>query len=436
MRLGAGFPDMALRTNPIVIVGMHRSGTSLLAAMLSRLGVFFGRERDFFSADSRNETGYFELQEQIAFNRKLFRFFDLAYDRVEPLPDNWREFPGIGALKEGIRDLISKHFDNQQVWGWKEPLTTVLLPIYNEVLSELGLEPLYLICVRDPSHVVQSLNRWQVGAACRREPQLGEVAEGLWTHYTISAFRETIGHHRSAIRFEQLLKNPIESLEYLTRRIPVWNPSDASWQEVRALVRPDLDHGSNADTTQLNSLTRQVDALSIKAATERSLLEGKGLDAEIVDLADSFQDYRRLIGDGRPTRGCVELHWEIDGRRGTCGVELDLRRWQILEFKIPARVRGTILATMYPLPCRLHVRRAEWVAGVDRMPVNLSKGGAVFQGSRKGISSLLVLPETEPFGFHVTGSPGSRLQLEVFVDANQTVSLEALRFALSQRKQG
>lgn len=44
----------------VVILGMHRSGTSLVANLLQQAGFFVGRSEDLIRADRWNQKGYFE----------------------------------------------------------------------------------------------------------------------------------------------------------------------------------------------------------------------------------------------------------------------------------------------------------------------------------------------------------------------------------------
>lgn len=54
-----------------IVVGMHRSGTSVLMNLLQRAGADLGDPAGFYPCDRWNPDGYFEQQEILTANRKL-----------------------------------------------------------------------------------------------------------------------------------------------------------------------------------------------------------------------------------------------------------------------------------------------------------------------------------------------------------------------------
>ena len=145
---------MNLPSQPVVILGMLRSGTSAVAAALSRLGLFLGKESDFYPPDEYNERGYWELAEMIGVNRRCLTALFMGYHQVGPIPTKWRELPPADSCLDEIESVISKLSDGQTLWGWKEPRTSVLLPLYKEVLARNALHPHYIICVRNRARTV------------------------------------------------------------------------------------------------------------------------------------------------------------------------------------------------------------------------------------------------------------------------------------------
>ena len=57
------------RVSPIIVTGMHRSGTSLMASLLATLSIDIGQQ--FLPADSNNPLGYFEDVEFLKFQRRV-----------------------------------------------------------------------------------------------------------------------------------------------------------------------------------------------------------------------------------------------------------------------------------------------------------------------------------------------------------------------------
>lgn len=152
---------------PVIIIGMHRSGTSLLTRVLQRSGFFMG------TGASRNEEAAFTN----AINAWLFREASATWDRPEPMdalladeplkpvlidymdgltrgPASWR-FLG---LRRGIR--YGNMHRQGAPWGWKDPRNTWTLPLWLEVFPNARI----LHIARHGVDVAESLRvrRWHV----------------------------------------------------------------------------------------------------------------------------------------------------------------------------------------------------------------------------------------------------------------------------------
>ena len=135
--------------HPLILLGMHRSGTSLTSRLLKEMGVYMG---DQLSRDA--EAIYFQK-----LNRRIFRDVGVKWGYVDPLLEamNSDQFIdkqekmvlkamfGDGSslgLRNGIADFFgtkiwSKILKNQPInWGWKDPRTTITFPIWLRVFNQ------------------------------------------------------------------------------------------------------------------------------------------------------------------------------------------------------------------------------------------------------------------------------------------------------------
>src|SRR5215218_4112214 len=55
----------------VCVLGMHRSGTSLVAGILRQLGVDLGPDDELLPPDPNNRSGYFELAELVHINDEI-----------------------------------------------------------------------------------------------------------------------------------------------------------------------------------------------------------------------------------------------------------------------------------------------------------------------------------------------------------------------------
>jgi GT2 family glycosyltransferase len=145
---------------PLVITGMHRSGTSLVASWLAAAGVDLGAR--LLAADAGNPTGYFEDLGFLDLDRRMLR--EAVPEGEAGHPDwGWTESERLdrgrfAAHREAARALIAAAQDRPGPggpWGWKDPRTTLLLDFWDDLLPEAR----YILLYRFPWEVADSMQR-------------------------------------------------------------------------------------------------------------------------------------------------------------------------------------------------------------------------------------------------------------------------------------
>jgi hypothetical protein len=166
---------------PVIVIGMHRSGTSLVAAMLAILGVYMGPEmRRVVQPDGAvdpdakaRESGYAEAEAFRLLNERLLQRAGAAWNRPEPFLQRRNDPPfaaaclrrielaSFGSLHTGYLNEMPRA---EGGWGWKDPRTSLTLPYWLKLFPEA-----WVVHVRrDPNAVADSLQRrarsWQAAA--------------------------------------------------------------------------------------------------------------------------------------------------------------------------------------------------------------------------------------------------------------------------------
>jgi hypothetical protein len=132
----------------LVITGMHRSGTSLLASAAQRTGVDIGSELN--PATRGNLRGHFE---DVGFLRFHERFMERRGLPVFSPPMEW--VPQATPEEETeARELLARQ-GSKPLWGFKDPRTSLFLDFWDPLLPA----PFYLFVFRHPVEVVLSLLR-------------------------------------------------------------------------------------------------------------------------------------------------------------------------------------------------------------------------------------------------------------------------------------
>lgn len=171
---------------PLVVAGMHRSGTSLLASLAAAAGVSMGDR--LLEADRANPLGYFEDVGFLSLQQRMLTDCTPADDgghRDWGWTENERlDRQRFSLYREEARSLVESRRGTGRPWGWKDPRTTLALDFWDENLPDAR----YLCVYRYPWDVADSMQR--LGAEIfLRNP---EYAYRIWAFYN----RHLLDFHR------------------------------------------------------------------------------------------------------------------------------------------------------------------------------------------------------------------------------------------------
>ena len=132
-----------------IVLGMHRSATSLSAQGLHRCGVHMG-ERLLGSHES-NKYGHWEDIDFVYLNDQILKAAGGSWDN----PPLELEILNAGLLmSQKIKDFV-EHKQRDPFWGWKDPRTTLTIRCFMPYLTN----PHFIACYRKPKEVAESLNK-------------------------------------------------------------------------------------------------------------------------------------------------------------------------------------------------------------------------------------------------------------------------------------
>ena len=134
-------------SEPIVITGMHRSGTSLLASLLQSAGLHLGER--LLPPSQANQPGYFEDVDFIGLHDRAL--IDLGRSMYDP-PESTGAFEG--DVLDDAQSLLARSAD-QCPWGWKDPRSVLFL----EQWRQLAPDAQFVFVYRHPAQVLHSLRR-------------------------------------------------------------------------------------------------------------------------------------------------------------------------------------------------------------------------------------------------------------------------------------
>jgi len=212
------------KISPLIITGMHRSGTSLTADLLRRVGVNLG---DRLLPGSRgNIRGHFEDLEILEFHREILRSQGFH-------PDGWvrqSEIPVPETFVEPAREIIGKK-SQSSLWGWKEPRTSLFLEFWRELLPEAG----FIFVYRSPWEVADSLYRRGTDRAVLDAPELAILS---WIHYNTNILKFCDRHPEKCaiVHLHKVAHSPADVISAINERFNLQlSPPEASPFEAELL---------------------------------------------------------------------------------------------------------------------------------------------------------------------------------------------------------
>ncbi|ODU00955.1 MAG: hypothetical protein ABS79_02515 [Planctomycetes bacterium SCN 63-9] len=197
----------------VIVLGPYRSGTSLTAQLLERLGVDFGPRAERIATNAFNPGGYLERGDLNAINRGLIT----SAGRSLGAPGNPESLTRLAD--RSILDGVSLPWpEHGPLWGLKDPRFCATLKIWIDT-GALRSDLVRIVrLLRDPAAIVRSsLEHPSVRKFCGDDP---EVARRMVQDYIALADWQiqTLGVPAFLLTYEDLLRNPPRE----TARIADW----------------------------------------------------------------------------------------------------------------------------------------------------------------------------------------------------------------------
>ena len=266
------------RRRVVVILGMHNSGTSLLARAIALMGVELGRHvltRDSFDTAPRYD--YWEHAQITEIQERILERIDRHWgtERADwPIPPSVWQTPEMLADKRALADILQRELaETPGLWGFKDPRTVRLMPLWLDLFAALRIDPLYLISLRDAATVATSFaSKGRVSYA---------LAERLWTRHYFEALQCSVGAPRMVLDYDAWFRDWEHEFERLADLLGL-EPGEAR-TAARAAVGTTIDPGlkqfsapaeapARPITRDLQALLARMAAGETDAAAEAALL--------------------------------------------------------------------------------------------------------------------------------------------------------------------
>jgi hypothetical protein len=225
----------------ITVLGVPRSGTSLITELVHRWGAYVGKK--LLAADKRNERGFWELVQLKQFNTDVLTSIGASKDF--PPDDNGDILLANRAVESSYTQraaqLINDMERESEIWVWKDPKMSILLPFWKQILKN----NVYIISVRNPWDIILSYKKLE-GNLFTDETFPWNSVLLHWHIYTWKIVQHTNNIQKKLfLSYEQILQNPLLECEKLSRFLEAQcntAPNRYRINQMIQVITPELQH--------------------------------------------------------------------------------------------------------------------------------------------------------------------------------------------------
>lgn len=218
--------------NLVLVIGMHRSGSSALMGVLEILGLPVGKH--LIPPLPENPKGFFEDKRIVKLNNQILKRNNTTWYGVQNRNKSIRISP-IQKIK--LINILVKSLYANDCFGIKDPRLSVLAPTYIEVANILNLEIKAIVIHRNSKSVIMSLLK-------RNNPSNISMVEyeRLYDYYYSEIAKQYKDYIIGQINFEDLILNPQKTLQNLEHHLQCINNLSDKIEEVNDFLDIELIH--------------------------------------------------------------------------------------------------------------------------------------------------------------------------------------------------
>jgi GT2 family glycosyltransferase len=298
----------AARARPVLVVGMHRSGTSAVARVVNLLGVPTTSAADLMPGDEGNAFGYWESVLLSRRDEELLQSVSSSW-ATPPYPFDVQRLAGdpeqLAAGRQALEQVASG-----SSWVWKDPRICLLLPFWRAALT---VSPAIVLVHRDPTEVAHSVQR--------RHGLSLPHALALWERYTRTSLRDAADLPCFVLNYRDLLESARERISglmnFLSSHAGLETSQDALQAAVASLVPADRRYRTTSAAD--GALLSQEQGQLVRVMEH---LAGAHERLPLVDIGDETSWTEPLLSS---RRGLYIANRRLDDVRLTAQHEQNLR---------------------------------------------------------------------------------------------------------------
>ena len=276
----------------ILVLGMHRSGTSALTRIVSLFGPKLPRR--LMGAGSGNEVGHWEPSRLVEYHDQLLAELGSSWHDWRPLDLQSLPVSRRETIRDDIREILREDFRDAPAIIVKDPRICRFAGLFSQALLEEGYRTHVILPFRNPLDVIDSL----MARKTVWPDELGFVdAALLWLIHNLEAAHFASGQASSVLSFEALSKDWRPAISSLIEEID--DPSTLGMEEVAQDIETFFDEKLRNHKRRLEDLLsdRRISGWILETFNALKDLEaGRNVPAAYLEL----ERIRKEFGDALP----------------------------------------------------------------------------------------------------------------------------------------
>lgn len=380
------------KSTAICVLGMHRSGTSVITRAINLLGAYLGDQSQLMPGkENNNPDGFWEHIEIVNLHEQILHALSRTWHDTSPMPDKWWKYPEINPYKQSLIKVVQREFTGYPLWAWKDPRTCILFPLWQEVLEELDIDLNCIIVLRNPLDIAASLGH--------RDGFQKSKSFNLWHLYTISLLYWTKNAKRIIFSFDNLLENWELCLRNVNKYLSVpWPQNDEELKtNISIFLKPTLRHSQS----NLKALLEDADVPEPIVYTYKLCLEGEKSSAflksdkfinEINRLYNNYVEYyqimNQVIKQSTLENYFIQIFspsgsefYEQNSTKNTVVIDGDFHSY---ELNIPKKAEWPLRLDPVNFPAYMEIESIEYIKDNTSSPLLFWKDDNGFEGISLG----------------------------------------------------
>jgi len=227
----------------INVLGMHRSGTSALARVISLLGADLPNH--LLAARVGNEAGHWEPSQIVVQNERALNLWNSHWCDWRPLDPEALSPAQRADLIAATKVAIESEFAGKALFVLKDPRVCRLMPFFAEAMTQLAIEMRHVLSVRNPIEVAGSL--------ASRDGIDRKFAVLVWLAHVLASERATRGQERTIVFYDDLMADWRREAQRMATVLPaeMLHPNARAQADIDSFLKKDLrHHATNAADLQ------------------------------------------------------------------------------------------------------------------------------------------------------------------------------------------